>query len=511
MDITPETRPFYDLVQIRCSGIEPDPGTVGSGLLVGHGIILTALHVVAAKTQGLADRAEIKVYLWRTLRKGDPRVYAARVIWPLGPRKDLPDLAILAIDGDDAPKPGVPCTYCELPEKGFAADARGFPKAAAGVALMGGREEHRQFGSAGFSNESRNTFSFKSDAASADEGPDAWGGLSGGPLFNGPDLVGVMREVPRGFNGRDNLEAEVLPALLRNDMKLRTILKVTWPPPRPDPDADRLTQRELQRLTPFLYTLDRTTLVNAAVGQVAGHMGHRPVEILVTGRPADRGRDFFMRIWWEIQKSFDPTVVVAPDTALRAPEPIAWPGGENDPRTNLWALARESLRRLMCASGLAPDLSKLRTELEKTVQLPFLAITLGRPLRPDDLALLDDWRRVWRDLQRARQKDCFAGYALLYSASDQPPAELLLNQTGNPDLGQVVVTLDAIKKCQIATWESELLILEKDRPPGSLDEALHPVARKLWLMIEKRNIEQYRLEDVSDLLTGPPNWDRQVA
>jgi hypothetical protein len=58
---------FVDLVQIRCPAEEDVPTGFGSGLLVGHGIVLTALHCVTIKDRGWRARNEIR-YLHRDLR-----------------------------------------------------------------------------------------------------------------------------------------------------------------------------------------------------------------------------------------------------------------------------------------------------------------------------------------------------------------------------------------------------------------------------------------------------------
>src|SRR5262249_55547118 len=99
--IHPEIRMFFDLVQVR------SPSAFGSGLLVGRGIILTALHCVAIKEQGWRDRDAITVYLWRDLLRDDAKPYTAQVVWPPMPRNDPADIAVLAINSPDLPQPQV--------------------------------------------------------------------------------------------------------------------------------------------------------------------------------------------------------------------------------------------------------------------------------------------------------------------------------------------------------------------------------------------------------------------
>src|SRR4029077_12782133 len=130
-------------VQIRCDG------SFGSGLLVGQGIVLTALHCVADPDQRWRDRGPVGVYLWRDLYSGQEREYPGRIAWP-AERRSPADLAVVVIDGEDAPQSQLTYHYHQVPLGQVAVSARGFPKAAAGTGLPGGRVEILLAGSASF-------------------------------------------------------------------------------------------------------------------------------------------------------------------------------------------------------------------------------------------------------------------------------------------------------------------------------------------------------------------------
>ena len=61
--IPPESEPFIDLVQIRAKG------SFGTGLLVGRGLVLTALHLVCDPKKDWQARTDLGVYLLRELQQ----------------------------------------------------------------------------------------------------------------------------------------------------------------------------------------------------------------------------------------------------------------------------------------------------------------------------------------------------------------------------------------------------------------------------------------------------------
>lgn len=314
MPVDPEQRPFIDLVQIRCPATPADPdGSFGSGWLVRPGIVLTALHCVAIEKQGWIDRELIEVYLWRDLRANVAIRYTATVEWPPSNRSNPADIAVLKIQKSDAPEPFLVATFCELPGGEFRGESVGFPRAAASSDLTGGRVEHREYGNSFLSSVARPTLRFRSTGETEQAGKDAWSGLSGGPLRCEGAIVGVMREVPENWDGRSVLEAEPLPALLRNpggSRALRRWLDLRGPlPPAPQPTAAVPAQPAgpafkadpaFIRLLDYLYTLDRVDEIDVAMPQIGQHVGNRPVKMLAAGHPEDRCNDFYSRLWHEI-------------------------------------------------------------------------------------------------------------------------------------------------------------------------------------------------------------------
>jgi hypothetical protein len=73
---TPEIEAFGDLVQVRAKG------AFGTGLLVGPGLVLTALHCVCDPNRDWAVRSRVGIYLLRELQKGEERHHNARIVWP---------------------------------------------------------------------------------------------------------------------------------------------------------------------------------------------------------------------------------------------------------------------------------------------------------------------------------------------------------------------------------------------------------------------------------------------
>ncbi|MBD2746693.1 trypsin-like peptidase domain-containing protein [Microvirga sp. BT688] len=213
---------FLDLVQIRTD----DP--FGSGLLVGPGIVLTALHCVADSENGWQLRSTITVNLWRDLfgldgARPNERSYRAKVIWQPEIHQDVepPDIALLEFkvtEGTPVPSPRRPgpLLYAELGLYDAEVVATGFPALLEGGVLPGKRYEGAFPGLANLRSLSMPTISFTSRIISSRGGKEDWSGLSGGPLFRGDALVGVMRGGQPQFKVDRNLEAEPLAPLLRD-------------------------------------------------------------------------------------------------------------------------------------------------------------------------------------------------------------------------------------------------------------------------------------------------------
>jgi hypothetical protein len=224
--VTPDNEPFIDLVQIRAEGV------FGTGLLVGRGLVLTALHCACDPKRQWRVRDRLGVYPLRDLQQGVERHLDAHILWPRREalRERPPDVAVLRIDGDDPPAPLVEHKFGELPRTPTMGSARGFPASAKGSLLPGGRIEHDQPGRVTYTSATRRALTIDATGPHNLEGLQRWAGLSGGPLFTNGLVVGVMREVPEGWKG-EAIDAEPLPPLLRDeaDASLRTLLGVELP------------------------------------------------------------------------------------------------------------------------------------------------------------------------------------------------------------------------------------------------------------------------------------------
>jgi len=75
--VTPDNAPFVDLVQVRAEG------NFGTGLLVGRGLVLTALHCVCNPDNGWQVRNNVGVYPLRELQEGQIAVLTPDLLTPL--------------------------------------------------------------------------------------------------------------------------------------------------------------------------------------------------------------------------------------------------------------------------------------------------------------------------------------------------------------------------------------------------------------------------------------------
>lgn len=218
--------PFVDLVQVRADD------AFGTGLLVGRGLVLTALHCACDPKGQWRVRNNLGVYLLRDLQQGIENHLDAHIVWPrteiLG--KHPPDVAVLQIDGDCRPVPSGEHKFGDLPRTPTVGSARGFPASSKGSFLPGGRIEYDQPGRVTYTSATRRALTIDATGPYHLDGLQRWAGLSGGPLFANGLIVGVMREVSEGWRG-EAIEAEPLAPLLLNeaDASLRTLLNVTLP------------------------------------------------------------------------------------------------------------------------------------------------------------------------------------------------------------------------------------------------------------------------------------------
>ena len=226
MAVTPDNEPFVDLVQIRGTG------SFGTGLLVGRGLVLTALHCARDLKNSWQIFDNLGVYLLRELQRGTEHSYSAHIVWPSTDTfgEDPPDVAVLQIDDPNPPEALVRHRFGELPQTPTDGTARGFPKTTSGSQLPGGRIEHNQPGRVTYTSHTRRALTLDATGRHELESRERWAGLSGGPLLIGELIVGVMRNVPEGWKG-EAVEAEPLAPLLRDatDASLRSLLGVDLP------------------------------------------------------------------------------------------------------------------------------------------------------------------------------------------------------------------------------------------------------------------------------------------
>jgi hypothetical protein len=222
--VTPENEPFVDLVQIRAQG------AFGTGLLVGRGLVLTALHVAADADRGWQARPNLGVNLWRDLQDGNKTSHPAVIEWrpSTADGETPPDVVVLRIDEPNPPEPRAKHRFGELPKAPTDGSARGFPRSAKGSQLPGDRIEHDQPGRIHFTSLTRRALTIDATGRHELVGRERWAGLSGGPLLANGLIVGVMREVPDGWFG-EAVEAEPLAPLFRDNDELRNLLNIGLP------------------------------------------------------------------------------------------------------------------------------------------------------------------------------------------------------------------------------------------------------------------------------------------
>jgi hypothetical protein len=177
-DVPASQERFIDLVQVRGEGL------FGTGLLVGLGLVITALHCVRDPDRGWRAFDKVGVYLLRELKDREHH-HPARIVWPqadvLG--ENPPDVAVLQIEGDNPPAARAKHRFGEVPRTPTLGSALGFPVVARGSELPGGRVEHDQPGLVHQTSVTRRALTIYPTGRHRMEGLVRWAGLSGGPLF----------------------------------------------------------------------------------------------------------------------------------------------------------------------------------------------------------------------------------------------------------------------------------------------------------------------------------------
>ena len=505
----PDGWAFCDLVQIR-------GGSFGSGLLVGPGLVLTALHCVADPARGWRFHDVTEVVLWRELAGFGgaapvERGWSARVVWPPAPPVggDPPDIALLRL-ADDPPPPAPmrrhPLRYGRLGIESEGTAALGFPKLAAGEALRGGRQENALSGRANLASVSARAIRFTSDHIPGADDWQQWRGLSGGPLLRDGVLVGVMRGVQERFRTDRTLTAEPLALLLEGpdgpalQHRLRAEPEAAAAPAAP---AIAAADPGFADLFQHIYTLDRRAETAAARAAIRPHVGKCPVELLVTGRPADLCNAFFERLWRD-----DLPPRRAPGDRL--PEFVPWPSLDDGVDNAALTLVADALRSLGIDDAWSADLVSLRASLEGLGQPGWVALRLDRAPDARDLALLRAWRSAWAGLAVPQRAP--VGYALLYTsddAADPRPLAALRDKALLPDgLGQGFVQLGPVTLTEVREWHEELA---RRLGTGGAAAPLPLSAFRLANALAARGQPALTLAEIRDMLGGARHWHDVAA
>ena len=192
-------------------------GHVGSGYRVGPGVVLTAAHVVAALPVSRADAlvpADVDVpgVCWAR-RLGEPEWVPAVVAW----RDEDKDVAVLRLASTISPLPGgSPPPRWGLVDgmEPIAVSAVGFPWAQERPDRVRDTEQLFGFISPATTAKAGHCAVTVLTAAPAGRvGGSPWAGMSGGALFAGPFLVGVVVVDPARFGADRVVAAPIAPLL----------------------------------------------------------------------------------------------------------------------------------------------------------------------------------------------------------------------------------------------------------------------------------------------------------
>lgn len=74
-----------------------------------------------------------------------------------------------------------------------------------------------------------------------------------------------------------------------------------------------------------------------------------------------------------------------------------------------------------------------------------------------------------------------------------------------------MVRLRELNKEHIRIWPDQLRVLERQRPPGSPGAPLYAIAQDVLTWIDQYEVCVLRLETVSRLLLGKPDWYRATS
>jgi hypothetical protein len=351
---------FADCVQISA----PAPGGFGSGRVVGRNLVLTARHVVGALDQPIDKRAEIKVFPYPALRRGDATGIKAQLAWEPERRDDstYPDIVLLELlmAAGDAIEPTSRLDIARCPAEAATSYARGFPRlvpkddrGATGnrsTEIAGGRPATNLPGRCWMFQATPPSLLFQSDMTLGVPGEEAkktaerWSAASGSAVVVEGAIVGVIEKVSAQLMPNDQLIAT--PIADHADDRLRILLgcaaelpvagaklAVTTTAPRDD----------VRELAAYLYTLDRDDEIRAVELEVeSGSAG--AIEILVRGHPDDLCVEFWKALWrrW-LARGGD------------AGDPILWPGAGLKPALRGPSLVRETLRAIAAIAPKSDD------------------------------------------------------------------------------------------------------------------------------------------------------------
>ncbi|MFK4500520.1 hypothetical protein ABIF86_004811 [Bradyrhizobium japonicum] len=482
---------FLDLVQIQST----TPDKSGTGWLVRPGLVLTALHCVADEKTWQRANA-IDAYLWRELNEGKERPIAANVEWslPVSTGRQPIDIALLSLA--EAAMPHRPLQFADWPQDNLTAWTMGFPRAQAQNQGEDGLGEVNLSGTCSTLSRSPPAISFKSTIRMRTDNVDAWKGLSGGPLVVGEMIVGVMRRFPKGWDGTDQLEAEPLGEVLRQNKRLCELLGVGLPLRQARAATAAILPDEFRRLSEIIHFFDRT----AVVGNVLDIIGKAvadgtSVEIIAVGEEQDRCDDLATRIHEEALAS----LLEDRTSGLLK---VSWPESASDPVSAAETICLNAGRTI----GLYPPWPRkwddVAAKLQKHAVAPWFHISLPPQPTALDLHLVAEWRKCWAGIRRAGGEA--AGYVLTFDGP--PPNGILLEsalRTIPSGLRSLLVRLGPHSLRDVRDWPSSIrtLSLQKVLRRERAVE-LETLARSLEPHVVSRGWNTFSQNDLHWLLQG---------
>ena len=227
-------KPSHRLVEIYVRRDRSDDrGSLGSGYLLGNGLVLTARHVLMPKSWGNSTPTDLVIEA-RALAEGvDPPLRIAELVWPQAASAlsdhEAPDVALIRL-------PSIPARAAEPVQIAFINDddpvvdvyAGGFPAHRNNMAGPGLRESKQIFGRVPpLSGLRSGTFEITAIRMDGDRDLDLnlnWEGISGSALLDRGRIVGVVitRAEGQGYDFR----AVRLEHVLRDDLTFGRALAV---------------------------------------------------------------------------------------------------------------------------------------------------------------------------------------------------------------------------------------------------------------------------------------------